>query len=105
VVFDSSGRLHGIDYTIPHARLDAQTWVARQPGATGLLVDWQYGSGGYLWLGRTIPQVEYRVELLSNPLFSHLLADKGSRAETEARRQGFAPGFDRDGVMVLKRAD
>jgi len=104
IVVDSGSRLGGIDFTIPHARLDGQAWVARRAGATGLLIDWQYGSGGRLWLGRSIPQVEYRAELLENPLFSHVLADKGSSIETEARRQGFAPGFDRGGIVVLERA-
>ena len=103
IVIDSGRRLHGIDYTIPHARLDGQAWVARQPGATGLLIDWQYGSGGYLWLGRSFPQVEYQAGLLSNPLFSHVLAEKGSSLDTEARSQGFKPKLDRDGILVLER--
>jgi hypothetical protein len=103
VAIDSGSRLRGIDFTIPHARLDGQAWVARQPGATGLLIDWQYGSGGYLWLGRSIPQVEYAAGLLSNPLFSHVLAGKGSGLDTEARSQGFQPKFDRGGVVVLER--
>jgi len=103
VTLDSGRRLHGIDYTIQHARLDGQAWVARQPKATGLLIDWHYGSGGYLWLGRSFPQMEYQVALLANPIFSHVMAEKGSNVEAAALREGFAPKFDRGGILVLER--
>jgi hypothetical protein len=103
VTVDSSHRLRGLEFTIQHARLDGQAWVARQPKATGLLIDWHYGSGGYLWLGRSFPQMEYAVALLGNPMFSHVMAEKGSSVEAEARREGFAPKFERGGILVLER--
>jgi len=103
VVLDSARNLGGIDYTIPHARLDGQAWVARRPGATGLLIDWQYGSGGYLWLGRGIPQLEYGEALASNPLFTHVLAEKGSGIAHAARKHGFELMLERGGIVILER--
>jgi hypothetical protein len=104
VVVDGSRHLQHFDYDISHARLDGQAWVARQKTATGLLLDWHFYSGGYLWFGRDLPQVKYEPALLSNRLFSHVLAAKGSPTEAEARRAGFVPKFDRQDILVLERS-
>jgi hypothetical protein len=103
VLADGGRHLRRFDYDISHARLDGQAWVARQKNATGLLLDWHFYSGGYLWFGRDLPQVKYEPALLSNTLFSHVLAGKDSSVNTEARNAGFVPKFKRGDIVVLER--
>lgn len=66
----------------------AQSFVGRQPGATGLLLDHrQHENGGYLVLDRNIPQVELTRKRLDNPLYNYvLLTSEG--AELDRLREG-----------------
>ncbi|MGA7743426.1 MAG: hypothetical protein WBP56_26350 [Polyangia bacterium] len=104
VVVDGARHLRQFDFDISHARLDGQAWVARQKNATGLLLDWHFYTGATVWFGRDLPQVKYEPELLSNRLFSHVLAGKGSSVDSQARRAGFVPKFDRHAIVVLERS-
>jgi phosphatidylinositol glycan class B len=103
VVADGACRLRKFDYDLPRSRFTAQAWVGRQPDVTGLLVDWPYYTGGYLWFGRTLPQLQYHRDLLGNALFSHVLMSKDDGAIGAIKAAGFQAVYDRDGVVVLRR--
>ncbi len=50
----------------------AQDFVGRQPDASGLLLhDRQHLNGGYVVMGRTIPQVSFNRRLLDAPVFDY----------------------------------
>lgn len=85
------------------ARLDAQAWAGRQSDLTGLLLDFPIDGGGALWFGSLMPQVQYGRGLLKNPLFSHVVAESGSKRERESLRAGFTRVYRTEDFVVLKR--
>ena len=85
------------------ARFAAQAWVGRQDDVTGLLYDEPLYVGGYLWFGRTFPQLQFDPILLGNPLFSHVLVPRNSASMHVAERAGFVPVFTQDAFVVLRR--
>ena len=89
--------------TVARARMDAQALAGDDPQATGILVDSIFWSGGSLWFGRDLPQLQFDPALLGNRLFSHMVADGGSPDAERAREAGFVPVFSRDGVVLLRR--
>jgi hypothetical protein len=105
LVADGAHRLTTFDYDIPRARFMAQAWVGTQPDVRGLLVDWPYYTGGYLWFGRTLPELQYKHELLPNTLFSHVLMRKDDGEVRSIAAAGFHVVYDRDGVVVLQRTE
>jgi len=99
------GGLHcgGNDFTLPPARFAAQAWVGRQADLTGLIYDEPLYVGGYLWFGRSLPQVQFKSDLLDNPLFSHVLARRDSNQARLAERAGFEVVHSAGDFVVLKR--
>ena len=104
IVADGARRLQTFDYELPRSRFAAQAWVGAQPDVTGLLVDWPYYTGGYLWFGRSLPELKYERELLANRLFTHVLTRKDDGAVSSIVAAGFGIVYDRDGIVVLRRA-
>ncbi|HEY5959555.1 MAG TPA: hypothetical protein VIV60_23525 [Polyangiaceae bacterium] len=103
VIAEAQQHLGNYDYALPRGRYDGQAWVGRQPDATGVLLDWNFYTGGYLWLDNTLPQLKFESALLSNPIFSHVIAPKGSSEVTQAKRAGFEVAYERDPILVLRR--
>jgi hypothetical protein len=100
------GARHGRDNDFTDllpARYEAQVWVGRQADVTGLLYDVPVYTGGYMWFGRSLPQVQIQSALLGNPLFSHVLVPRKSAWKREAERVGFAEVFGKDEMVVLRR--
>jgi hypothetical protein len=103
VVVDGALHLRKFDYDMPRSRFAADAWIGAQPGVTGLLVDWPYFTGGYLWFGHTVPLLKYERDLLANALFSHVLMRKEDGAIPDIVKAGFKTVYERDGVVVLQR--
>jgi len=68
-----------------------------------LLYDQPLYAGGYLWFGRTFPQLLFQTDRLSNPLFSHALVERDSGWMRDAKSAGFAEVFSADRFVVLRR--
>lgn len=103
IVVDGVRGARDTGFGLTWARFDAQAWAGRQRNLTGLLYDEPLYAGGYLWLGRTFPQLQFAPELLSNPIFSHVLATRGSWQAHAAEAAGFTPAFTEDEFVVLAR--
>lgn len=103
ILADGARHAGGTEFDLSLGRFRGQAWVGRQADATGLLYDEPLYTGGYLWLGRTIPQVQFSVPLLENPLFTHVLVPVGSEAARQAMAAGFAPVHEEDGFLILAR--
>lgn len=99
------GGLHcgGNDFDLPPARFPAQVWVGRQADLTGLIYDEPLYVGGYLRFGRSFPQVQYKAELVDNPIFSHVLAGRDSQPARLAERSGFEIVHSEGDFVVLRR--
>lgn len=99
------GGLHcgGNDFQLQPARFAAHAWVGKQADLTGLIYDEPLYVGGYLCFGRTLPQVQFKAELLDNPLFSHVLAGRDSQPARLAERSGFAVVHSEGDFVVLRR--
>lgn len=99
------GGLHcgGNDFDLPPARFPAQAWVGRQADVTGLLYDEPLYVGGYLWFSRSFPQLQFKPELLDNPLFSHVLTGRDSQPAHLAGRAGFQVVHSEGDFVVLRR--
>ena len=105
VVIDGVRGAHDTGFGLTWARFDAQAWVGRQRDATGLLYDEPLYAGGYLWLVRTIPQLQFSLDLLTNPIFSHVLVPRGSWQVSAAQTAGFRPVFYVQDFVVLARTN
>jgi GPI mannosyltransferase 3 len=103
ILLDGGLHCRGNDFDLPPERFAAQAWVGRQADVTGLLYDEPLYVGGYLWFGRTLPQVQYKPELLDNPLFSHVLAGRNSEPARLAERAGFQVVHTEGDFVVLGR--
>lgn len=103
VLWEASTHVRGHELRVSGSRLDAEVWVARQSTATGLLVDWNLYTGGYLWFGRTLPLVNYQRELLANPIFSHVLVARSHPFNKLAKKQSFVPVWEHDSIIVFER--
>jgi GPI mannosyltransferase 3 len=104
VLADGARHCRGNDFTgLTPRRYQAQAWAGRQPGVTGLLYDEPLYCGGYLWFGRPFPQLQFQPALLGNPLFSHVLVQRGSESMNQAQRAGFAQVFAAGDFVVLER--
>ena len=104
VLVDGARHGRGNDFAdFKPARFEAQAWVGRQPDVTGLLYDLPLYAGGYMWFGRSFPQMRFRTAVLGNPLFSHVLVPRNSWSMGEAKRAGFAEVFSKDEMVVLHR--
>jgi len=88
---------------LDRGRYDAQVWAGRQADITGLLYDQPLFTGGYLWFGRTFPQLSIQTDRLGNPIFSHALVERDSGWMREAKRAGFEEVFSKDGYVVMRR--
>ncbi|MBT8467716.1 MAG: hypothetical protein KJN97_03110, partial [Deltaproteobacteria bacterium] len=70
-----ASNLHGtleLPSTLRRGMFRAQSYVGKQPDATGLLLDdRQHMNGGYLVLDKTVPQVEYTRERTANALYNY----------------------------------
>jgi hypothetical protein len=85
-------------------RIDAQGWVGRQTGVTGMLMDYPLDGAGALWFGNPAPHFGYAAALLDNPLVSHVLVVASSPREREARGAGFTRVHVDHEIVVLARA-
>ncbi len=103
VLGDGARHSRWFDPGLSKARLDAQAWIGRQSDVTGVLLEEPYYTGGQLWFGRTLPQTVFSPELLSNPIFSHVLGRVGTDCERAATQAGFTRVFEHDGFVVLRR--
>ena len=104
VLVDGARHARGNDFTgLDRGRYDAQVWAGRQADITGLLYDQPLYAGGYLWFGRTFPQLLFQTDRLSNPLFSHALVERDSGWMRDAKSAGFAEVFSADRFVVLRR--
>jgi len=103
VLCDSARNCRWFDANVPKARLDAQAWIGRQSDVTGVLLEAPYWTGGQLWFGRTLPQTVFSSELLSNPIFSHVLGQLDTDCVRAAIEAGFTRVFEHDGFVVLRR--
>jgi hypothetical protein len=104
ILVDGARHCRGNDFAdLFPARYEAQVWVGRQPDVTGLLYDLSLYAGGYMWFGRSFPQLQFRTVLLGNPLFSHVLVPRGSGWMRESKQAGFAEVFSKDEMVVLRR--
>jgi hypothetical protein len=104
ILVDGALHFQGTEFNLPLARYEAQGWVGRQADASGLLYDDLLGGGGYLWLGRTFPQVEFNSSLLDNPIFTHALVERGSNHEQLAKSAHFVEVYSKGDFVVLRRA-
>jgi phosphatidylinositol glycan class B len=91
------------DHTVARARLDAQALAGDDPHATGILVDSIFWSGGSLWWGHDLPQMQFDPALLGNRMITHVVADSAAPNAQRAREAGFVEIFARDGVVLLRR--
>jgi hypothetical protein len=104
ILLDGGLHCRGNDFDLPPARFAAQVWVGRQTDVTGLIYDEPLYVGGYLWFGRTLPQLQFQPELLDNPLFSHVLAGRDSQPARLAERAGFQVVHSEGDFVVLRRS-
>lgn len=100
------GGLHarGNDFDLPPARFAAQAWVGKQADLTGLIYDEPLYVGGYLRFGRSLPQVQFKAELIDNPIFSHVLAGRHSLPARLAESSGFEAVHSEGDFVVLRRS-
>jgi hypothetical protein len=103
LIFEAHGHMGDYDYPMPRGRYDGQAWVGRQPDATGVLVDWPFYTGGYVWLDNTLPLLQMKPALLSNPIFSHVIVQKQTSEAGLAKNAGFERVYDLGPIEVLKR--
>jgi len=104
VLVDGARHCQGNDFTdLDSARYEGQIWAGTQDDMTGLLFDLSLYTGGYMWFSRSFPQLEFQTNLLGNPLFSHVLVLRNSRAKREAEAAGFTVVFSKDEMVVLRR--
>ncbi len=82
----------------------AQAFAGEQEDSTGLLLqDRRHLNGGYLVFGRTVPQVQFELRLLANPLFNYAaLQGEGIDAQ-RLLRMGWIEVSRFDDTVVLKR--
>jgi hypothetical protein len=103
ILLDGGLHCRGNDFDLPPARYPAQAWVGHQADVTGLLYDEPLYVGGYVWFGRTFPQLQFEAELLDNPLFSHVLAGRDSQPARLAEGAGFSVVHIEGDFVVLRR--
>ena len=53
--------------------------------------------------GRSLPQVQFKAELMDNPIFSHVLAGRDSQPARLAERSGFEVVHSDGDFVVLRR--
>jgi len=102
----ADGALHarGNDFPgLSRSRFEAQAWVGAQQDVTGLLYDEPLFTGGYLWFGRSFPQLLFKPGLLANPLVSHVMVPRDSSEMRTAQGSGFATVFSSGNIVVLRR--
>jgi hypothetical protein len=103
IVVDGARHSKTFDYDMPRSRFFAEAWVGAQPDATGLLIDWPFYAGGYLWFGRKVPLLKYDRDLLGNALFTHAIVYKNEGAVRELAAAGFSTAYTDGGVTVMRR--
>jgi len=103
VLCDGARNYRWFDANLSKARLDAQAWIGRESDVTGVLLEEPYFTGGQLWFGRTLPQTVFSHEMLSNPIFSHVLGRLDADCVRAASEAGFTRVFERDGFVVFRR--
>lgn len=103
VLWESFIHVPGHDLRLSRSRLNAEVWVAKRTTATGLLLDWNLYTGGYLWFGRALPLVNYQRELLANRIFSHVVVARRHPFNKLAKKSGFVPVWEEDSILVYER--
>lgn len=103
VLWESFMHVRGHDLRLSRSRLNAEVWVAERTTTTGLLVDWNLYTGGYLWFGRTLPLVNYQRELLANRIFSHVVVARRHPFNRLAKKSGFVAVWEEDSILVYER--
>ncbi len=84
--------------------LAAQSYVGRQPDATGCMFrSRQHLTGGYVYLDRNIPMISYRSNLSHNPLFNYFIFTARSREALRARRLRWEEMARFDDIVVFRR--
>jgi phosphatidylinositol glycan class B len=104
VLVDGTLHCKGNDFPgLDIERFQAHAWISRQPDVTGLLYDQPFYVPGYMGFSHSVPQLEARTSLLSNPLFSHALLSRHSGLAIEAERAGFTEVYSVGDFVVLRR--
>ncbi len=91
------------DLSIMRGWLDGQAAADRDPTVSGLLIESIFFSGGSLFFGRRVLQIQFLDGLLKNPMVSHALVSRGSPEESKALGAGFVPISQHDHVVLLRR--
>jgi GPI mannosyltransferase 3 len=89
-----------LDHWLEQDRIRAHAWVGQQSNVTGALIDVPIFTSGGPWFNQRAPQVHFDAALLSNPLFSHVVARAGMYEELLSRHAGFEP-LHREGTFVV----
>jgi GPI mannosyltransferase 3 len=106
VLGDGAWHCGGNDFDgLTRSRFEAQAWIGRRPGVSGLLCDEPLYLGGYTWFGRPFPQLQFDAGLLANPLFSHVLVGRDPAQATAAQQAGFVVVHRAGDVVVLERRE
>ena len=84
----------------------AQSWVGRQPDATGLLTDTRrHLNGGHMVLGRNIPFLQYNATLVTHPIYNYVAVHEPKLIESMERRPEFQEVGEFDDVVLFRRTD
>lgn len=94
----------GKDYSNLHGLYDGQTWVGRQPDATGLLLPGRpHLNGGCFRTGRNLAFAPLSGATMRLPLFNYAIVPDGDRLARPLERQGFRAAARFDRFAVYKR--
>lgn len=84
----------------------AQSWVGEQEDVTGVLIDErQHITGGYVLLGRNVPQVGLVQSLLAHHVFNYVIAHHQDTIEQMSRRRDFERLEEFEGAVVFRRVE
>ena len=84
----------------------AQSWVGRQPDATGLLTDTRrHLNGGHMVLGRNIPFLQYNATLVTHPIYNYVAVHEPKLIESMEHRPEFQEVGEFDDVVLFRRTD
>jgi hypothetical protein len=95
-----------LPWTLRRGMFQAQSFVGKQPDATGLLLDGrQHENGGYLVFDKTVPQVEFSRGRTRNPLYNYAALRSEGADASNLLEQGWIAAVRFDDIVVLKRVD
>ena len=84
----------------------AQSWIGRQPDATGVLIDErQHLNGGYVLLDRNVPELQYNTTIGSHRIYNYVAAHDEALIRTLERGTQFRRVVQFEDVVVFRRVD